>query len=340
MDITEAFARLRAVDAEFEEHPVGLAGLEVEPVGGTVLVADGRRFEVGNGGIRRLCRFFKAPGEYVATLPPGLRASLVRHHLDRCRSPGGEVGLVVRGSEVVGLTRADLVRLAAAEVLEATLDGLRHAEGEPDVVDLEVAGESIRFDLIARGAAREVAPGDVLEAGVRVRHDLIGESATLVEGYVLRLVCRNGMTHRECLGPRRTPRARRLPATHPRARALQLEQVRRLAADAFGRLPERVGGLGRLREERVDFDRLTEGWLRRARLSPDRLVPVLRRAWEEEGAEPTAYGAMNAFTRVATHEVGLPARTRDVLTRLGGLLAFRHEHLCPRCWSLINAGGG
>jgi hypothetical protein len=344
MDIREASGQLRALDHEFEEYRVGLSALNIEvgsasrDDGPPSLEADGRRFALSDKGFGRLCRFLKAPADYVRALPPGLQGELIRHHLDEMQAEPGAIGLITHGGELVGLARTDLARLSGQEVLEAAVEGVPRPEGELDVVDLSIRGESLRFDLIAQGDSHEVTPQDVLKAGVRVRHSLIGESATLVEGFVLRLVCQNGMTHRECLGPRRTPRTRRLPASQTGARTRQLDQIRRLSAEAFERLGERLGQLGQLTREPADFGRLTESWLRRARLSPDRLVPILREAWETEGSEATTYGVMNAFTRVASHGGGLPERTRDMLGRLGGLLAFRHEHLCPRCWSLIHSG--
>ena len=59
-----------------------------------------------------------------------------------------------------------------------------------------------------------------------------------------------------------------------------------------------------------------------------------RKQFAEEGGEGTAYDVMNAFTRVATHATELSPRMRDTLARMGGMLAFGHSRLCPRCWSL------
>ena len=87
--------------------------------------------------------------------------------------------------------------------------------------------------------------------------------------------------------------------------------------------------------ERVEFDHFATHWLRRSRLSPQRLLPLLRQAHEVEGGEDSAYGVLNAFTRVATHQADLSLNIRHVLARLGGLLAFGHSRMCPRCWSLI-----
>jgi hypothetical protein len=161
--------------------------------------------------------------------------------------------------------------------------------------------------------------------------------ATRVEGFLYRLACTNGAVHRECLGPRRSPRTRRLPAAHPEAKSRQRGQIRRLAADALKTVNERLQGLQRLATERVDFEHFAVNWLRRTRLSTRRLIPMLRQAFAEEGGEGTAYDVLNAFTRIATHHTELSPNIRDVLARMGGMLALGHSRFCQECWSLIAA---
>jgi hypothetical protein len=92
-----------------------------------------------------------------------------------------------------------------------------------------------------------------------------------------------------------------------------------------------------LRGERLDDVAGVLGrWLERARLSSRNLLPVLHEAWRAEGSEATSYGVMNALTRVATHAADLSARMRNALSGLAGILAFRHEHICPRCFSVLS----
>lgn len=174
-------------------------------------------------------------------------------------------------------------------------------------------------------------------AGVSVFHSLTGESATRVDGHLHRLFCLNGATISECVKPRRVHRTRRLSVNHPGARQQQRDQIQRLAKDALDRLNARMDGLSRLTTEAADLEHLAPNWLRRSRLSPDRLMPLLRQAHADEGSENTAYGIMNAFTRVATHNSSLAPNIRNALARMGGLLAFGHSRLCPKCWSLIAA---
>jgi hypothetical protein len=142
------------------------------------------------------------------------------------------------------------------------------------------------------------------------------------------------MTHRECVS-RRTARTRRLPIEHPDALALQIAQVRRLSEGAWATLSDKLRAIEAMQHESVEIEPLLSRWIQHARLSTRTLIPLFRQAWEFEGGRPTAYDAVNALSRVATHEPSLTDRQRRVLAGLAGLLAFRHKHLCPRCFSLL-----
>ena len=152
--------------------------------------------------------------------------------------------------------------------------------------------------------------------------------------FVVRLVCSNGMIHRECLGSRRTARTRRLDANRSDAEPLQLEQVRRLVTTTRQRLGEKLEAIGRPAQERADEHQL-EQFLRRARMHSRRMMDQIRRSWASEGGEQTAFGLFNALTRVATHATDLSGHQRTALARLAGIYANRHVHLCPNCFSIL-----
>jgi hypothetical protein len=188
------------------------------------------------------------------------------------------------------------------------------------------------MDLLSDEMTEEVTSDDVVAAGLEVQHSLVGAKATVIQAYIHRRICENGMTHRDCVtGAART---RRLPHRHPRARQLQRAQVRRLAGETWVTLRKKLRAFRELQDERVDVDSLLRRWLERAGLSTARFMPVLRDAWELE-PQPTAYGVVNALTRVATHATQLRPRQRRLLNGVAGLLAFQSLHLCPRCFSLV-----
>ena len=338
MKFDDLQAKIREEDSKITERIVAVNQLTIEPDG---LSAAGEQIHLSRKGFEQLCDRFEhqpgVPASYLKSLPAQLSTRLLRHHLGEGILGGDTIALYLRGQQVNGIGRADLVRLPGTDVLEAVLDGTGGREEDLEITRLGLGDDSIRFDLVTQRAERAVRPGDVVYAGVSVSHSLTGEFATRVEGYLHRLRCLNGAISRECVGPRHVHRTRRLSANHPKARHQQQDQIRRLAMDALARLNERLDGLSRLTTERADLEHLGPNWLRRSRLSPDRLMPFLRQAHAEEGGEETAYGIMNAFTRVATHSTELSSNTRDVLARMAGLLAFGHSRLCPKCWSLVAA---
>jgi hypothetical protein len=64
-------------------------------------------------------------------------------------------------------------------------------------------------------------------------------------------------------------------------------------------------------------------------------VKLVEAAWNSEGAEPTAFGVLNALTRVATHDPSLSDQQRRRLDLLAGIFAGQDVHLCSHCYSLI-----
>jgi hypothetical protein len=96
----------------------------------------------------------------------------------------------------------------------------------------------------------------------------------------------------------------------------------------------------KLKDEQVDVNHLMSRFLERGGMSTRLWLPRLRQAWQMDGSEPTAYGVMNAMTRIATHALPdstVSPRHRRVLGGLAGILAFRELHICPRCFSTLKS---
>jgi hypothetical protein len=297
------------------------------------IAAGDRKLLLEDAGLRRFARAVNAPFLYLDDLPPTLRAMLFQHHLDN-GDLGQNVSLFARGDRVVAFADPGLLRLSGGEVLDAVLEGFGSDVGNLGVLKLEFLDESVEVDLVGYQTHDEIAPGDVLQAGLRVTHSFIAEHAEWVEAFIFRLVCSNGLVHRECIS-RRGPRTRRLPVGYPNGKELQRDQLRRLAAQAWEALGPKLGAIRSLANERINFEPLVLRWLEKARLSTRTLMPFLLDAWQAEGAQPTMYAVMNALTFVGTHGEGLTLRQRRILTRLAGLMAFRRIHLCPKCFSFI-----
>jgi hypothetical protein len=116
---------------------------------------------------------------------------------------------------------------------------------------------------------------------------------------------------------------------------MQTAQIRKLVTDTWSGLQEKLAAIRRLGDKRVEVRAALERFLRQAHLYSVSLMAQLLHAWEEEGGESTAFGALNALTRVATHSPELPPWQRHRLSRLAGVYANQDVHLCPHCFSII-----
>jgi hypothetical protein len=285
-----------------------------------------------------------APPDYIGRLSPDLRSAVLAFHLadaeNSSRLTDRNTVVVSRNGRFRGFDRADLYHLSASEVLCAVRDGIRDHRVDLDVSTMNLRDEALQIDLVTPLLTDEVRLGDVIRYGLRVRHSLVGDYATTIESFAFRLVCRNGLVQRQCLGRKGTarsrPRTRRLPARYGDANQQQREQIGRLAAEAWRRLGGMSDGIRGLQARRLDFGDL-QRFLRQARMHSGRLLNLVEAAWGAEGAEPTAYAFLNALTRVATHEPGLSDQQRRRLDLLAGVFAGQDAHLCPHCFSLITA---
>jgi hypothetical protein len=143
------------------------------------------------------------------------------------------------------------------------------------------------------------------------------------------------MTRRECVSCDGIVRTRKLAVDYPNGREIQTSQIRRLTLKNWNGLQSQLEALRATSERPANVEELLNSLLRRARISPQQMMPRLLAAWQVEGAENSRYAAVNALTRVATHDTELSTRQRRALSALGGVLAFSTVHLCDKCYSLL-----
>jgi hypothetical protein len=99
-----------------------------------------------------------------------------------------------------------------------------------------------------------------VQAGLRIVHHRFGGEATSVEAFVLRLVCSNGMTRREC-GKDGIQRTRRLPAGAPNSYELQMDQIRRLTEQTWRGLQPQLDALRATSTRPANVHELLIRWL-------------------------------------------------------------------------------
>jgi hypothetical protein len=338
ISISDAHACTRDFESglAFDSHPRGLI-----LVASNRLSAANRDYSLEGDGLRRLCQSVAAPFPYLHSLPPCLRSELLQYHVDRCHGSGSRrshnsTTIISRDGRFLAFGRADLQMLTGSQILSAAAEAINENRYALQVSRIGFAQERMVFEIVGRQAVAEVRRGDVITAGIRVEHCYLGTQATTVHAFVLRLVCANGLTARECTGPRCTARTRRLPTQSENAAQRQIDQVRRLTSERWAHAQRVLDSVRRLREEQVANPSVVfERFLRTGRLYSQSLMKRLIEAWRSEDNEHTAFGVLNALTRVATHDTNLSDRQRRALAALAGIFAQKNTHICPHCFSVL-----
>lgn len=322
----------QAWDADLTEVP--LLGDDVKFTEEGLLIS-GRVFQISKECRRRLFDRIEAPGWYWEKRhSPDFQVQGLTEHLKRGHF-GSRPTALVRNAELITVFRGELKNLPNNAVISAVNEELR-TEGEGlRVTRVSHNPERLEVELVSPKKAKLVRAGDIIQAGISIIHSRYGSDATKIQSHMLRLICLNGMTHRECVSEEKLQRTRRLEADNPAARGLQVDQIRQLVRQNWNKLQGQLETVKGTSERQVRAEDLLQRWLQRARLSGQEMRERVLAAWREEGEENTIYGAVNGLTRVATHDMNLSPRERRVLASLAGLLAFSNEHLCPRCWSVL-----
>jgi hypothetical protein len=320
-----------------DRFPVSNVRVETDRV-----IAGDKEFRLGTEGLRRLCKRFQAPADYLGKLSSKLRASILQEHFAEGRFADDKLNdkssyILSRGGTFLDIGRSDLLTLDNTSVVQALRDGVAGDAPMLKVQNFHLDDESFSLDVVSPRIADEVRPGDVLHGGLHLSHSQRNGEATQVMPFVVRLLCTNGMVRRQCLGEnyRSTPRTRRLAADRPEAKDMQMAQIRKLVAATWGGLQQMLSAICRLKDKTVEVPISLDRFLRQAHLFSRTLMSQLLHAWEQEGGETTAFGALNALTRVATHSPNLPPWQRQRLSRLAGLYANQDVHLCPHCFSIL-----
>lgn len=195
------------------------------------------------------------PADYVPKLPAAIQAELVNHHLrelytaNRMTGPDALV-LYARKDEFVGVGRSDLLTLGCKTLLEAVRQGVGvDAASLLTRPTAHFGNEVIRIDLISKVSAFEARAGDILWSGLHIDHSLVGDFATTVQQYVVRVVCGNGLTRRECLGLKKAPRIRRQSKSQEDGQDILFDQVRRITETAWKGLPRVLEAIKQLQEK-------------------------------------------------------------------------------------------
>jgi len=326
-------ASLKRLDDQFTVILIDPPGMHFVPGG---IVYQDRYFRMDEAAKARV---FSEVGSsaYLKKHSDAFQSAILTEHAIRGQF-GFKADLVVRIDQIVTLLKDNhLLALEYAAVLSAVIKAL--GEAADNLIIHRVEFDDFHFEviLISPSQAIEVRRGDVVQSGLRIVHHRFGGPATVVEAFIYRLVCTNGMTRRICIreDPSSRSRARKLPAHFATARERQMNQISGLTERVWAGLQAKLDAFKTTNERPAHVVNLLTRFLERALLSPNKLMPSLRRAWNDEGSENTIFAAVNALSNVATHDQEVPVRQRRALAVLAGFLAFQKDHLCDRCLSIL-----
>ena len=219
----EVAAQVANLEADFTEQLAHSQDLRV--IDGA-LFCDGERYELDPDIRKRL--FIKARAPLLGGYSVRLQDIALSEHIQR-RDFGNDIKLIRRGDRLVTVSRADLIELPCSAVLDAISTELGTDGESLSVARIARDEERLELDLVSPAKAIDVRVGDIVQGGLHIEHTRYGDDAIKIQAFILRLKCSNGMTRRECVPGADITRTRKLAANHPSARALQLNQVRRLA---------------------------------------------------------------------------------------------------------------
>ena len=332
--LTTLISKAAGWDAEFSEIRVdNIDNLMFCP---NAVIYKGVSLPLDKGTQLGLLRCVGGPEHYWSEHTPAFQAKALMEHA-RKWDFGHRPLLVHRNQEeLVTITRGDLHALPISDVVRAIEQGVGENSPSLFVSRIGRAGLQVDIELVSPSKALAVRPGDIVQSGLHISHQRYGGSATLIEAFIYRLVCSNGLVKRQCVhGGGRQSRIRRLPAKMKNSHELQMEQVRRLARETWDGLEVQLERLQATSERPANVMELLQHWLEGARFSWRNIEGRVHAAWQKEDSENTYYGAVNTLSRLATHEAELSDRQRRTLASLAGLLALSGARVCPKCFSVL-----
>lgn len=332
--LAERHARLTRIDVPTE-------AIELDDDGR--LCVDGESFTLGSDARKVIANRAAIPAEFLAHSRPEIQKFLfdqlytdavtdaIRAHELHYRT-----GLIVQdGDCCVGIVDPRLACLAGDDVLNATLATKPDDIGEAqlEVPHFRLSGD-VRVSIVSRSLKTEARSGDIVYAGIDIRHSDSGVFATQIESYLYRKVCSNGMLMKVCRHTDTVPLRLRRAAVHNPDRMLR--RIQAMAKSAWGELGAKMEAVRLLADERVDNRAaLIRSVGERLRFPPKLIDDILQALAEDEsGPSGTLWDVVGAISRVGTHSNRLSVAARRFLQELSGDLVAERVERCPTCGKL------
>jgi hypothetical protein len=341
----ESLSDIRSILADrrarrtIKEVPTKAIGLEENGR----LSVDGKTFALGAEAQSVLARRANIPAEFFAHSRPKIQKFLFDELYPdavtdaiRARKLHYRTGLIILdGDGCVGMVDPRLTFLYGDDVLNATLatkpDDID--ETQLEVPHFQLNGE-VRISIVSRSLTTEARIGDIVYAGIDIRHSDSGVFATQIESYLYRKICSNGMMMKVCRHTDAVPLRLRRAAVHNPDRMLR--RIQAMAKSAWGELGAKMEAVRLLADERVDNRAALIRSVGEKLRFPQQLVDDILQALDEDESGPTGtlWDIVGAISRVGTHSNRLSMATRRFLQELSGDLVAERVERCPTCGRL------
>ncbi len=284
-----------------------------------------------------LAKLISCPGGFFQSVPSDLRATLTNRLLqeeERIRLQ--QIRVIFKDNQIIGLSDAKLIELSGIEVLRTVLDAMPSAMASQDleVRSFHITEDALTLKITSQKTATELRAGDLVSAGLSIRHSIAGSHATQVSTYLHRLVCTNGMLVPVCRDDRRL-RVRRLDGCRFSKQEM-FNNLHNICQLAWGQLSDKLQALRALTRERIDPVVILRDIVRRMRLSRE-VAAALHAALEQDelGYDESQMAVINALSRIGSHRTDLSQALRLLLMQAAGVLSQENVHRCPAGLAII-----
>ena len=288
----------------------------------TLRPGGGQRYlEMTNDGVKSMAGFVGLPWNLAARLRPETFGTVATELLGRKH----RYSLMLKDSAVTAVAKpTELHSLNPTRVLTTIEGGIKGVEYhralilENFVVSLEIVGE--RREPVVRG--------DLIQAGARIAFSPLGTIDPIVQGYVLRCVCTNGMTNNTVL------REFQYGGGGGGGEGDDVWQwFRKSSRAAYNSLTIMVARYREMRQEGIPADQratMLEAMLKEARISGEDAVAI--RAMALENPPSTTYDLMNLISNASSHLLEEPKQVRIAQDAVADYTSeSEHARVCPVC---------
>lgn len=299
-------------DRELRLRPMDVDSLSYTGVGDSRKVVVNDSLTASGDGFKNTCKFLGIPAPFMRKVPLDLAETISTRMLGEAKKVSE---LIISDNKVAGVKSKQTPYQSAVPVVDQILKDV------PKIDNIKVYDLGMSFDAAITTKQFDITPkvDDIVRGGLRFLYSEFFYQKPVIEPYTERLVCLNGMTHRESWSQFEFVSFDKLLADINGAIAKSLEHL----------TAKIEPNLKKATEIKIDGAQAIRRIFKRQNLSTRLLDKVLAAHLIEN--DGTSFGVLQAFTRAANE---LKYHDRTKLQDIGGreLVTIAAAH-CPSCYA-------